>query len=309
VLPALAVMAVLSALAGLDADEAADLFGDASWWLLAVAAVVCQAPRLFQAVSTLGAAPVPLPLGPVYALQLAVSYVNLAIPSAADRIAVTIRFFQRHGVGPGQALAAGALDSVAGFVVQISLLVGLLTFTSASLDLDVGQAASSAAPILDVVVAVAAVAVLVVVAVHPLRTFVVGWTRRLVREALAALRRLRSPRRVAMLVGGNLGSEVLVAAALALFATALGYPIGLAEALVINVGVSLFSGIMPVPGGIGVAEGALTFGLVHLGLPQEVALATALAYRVGVVLPAARVGLVRHALDRAQRAPVTGPGH
>jgi uncharacterized membrane protein YbhN (UPF0104 family) len=279
VLPALAVIAVLSAAAGLDADEAADLFGDATWWLLAVAAVVCQVPRLFQAVATLGAAPVPLPLGPVYALQLAVSYVNLAIPSAAGRIAVTIRFFQRHGVGAGPALAAGALDSVAGFVVQIALLVGLLTLTSASLDLDVGQAASSAASILALVVALAAVALVVVLAVRRMRTFVVGWTKRLASEALTAVRRLRSPRRVAMLLGGNLGSEVLFASALALFATALGYPIGLAEALVVNVGVSLFSGIMPVPGGIGVAEGALTFGLVQLGLPQEVALATALAYR------------------------------
>ena len=44
----------------------------------------------------------PLALGPVYALQLAISYVNLAIPSAAGRIAVNVRFFQRHGVPPAE---------------------------------------------------------------------------------------------------------------------------------------------------------------------------------------------------------------
>ena len=101
--------------------------------------MVAQLPRLTQAVSTVGAAPVPLPLGPLYALQLAVSYVNLAIPSAAGRIAVNIRFFQRHGVAPGAALAAGALDGFAGFVVQAVVLAGLLLFTPASLDLDLGR--------------------------------------------------------------------------------------------------------------------------------------------------------------------------
>ena len=56
--------------------------------------------------------------GPLYALQLAVSYVNLAIPTSAARVAVNIRFFQRHGVPPGAAMAAGAMDGFSGFVVQ-----------------------------------------------------------------------------------------------------------------------------------------------------------------------------------------------
>jgi hypothetical protein len=61
-------------------------------------------PGLIQAVPTLGASPVPLPLGPVYALQLAVSDVTIAIPTMAARVAVNIRFFERHGVPAGTAL-------------------------------------------------------------------------------------------------------------------------------------------------------------------------------------------------------------
>ena len=43
--------------------------------------------------------PAPLPLGPLVALQFAICYVNLAIPSTAARVAINVRFFQRFGVG------------------------------------------------------------------------------------------------------------------------------------------------------------------------------------------------------------------
>ena len=48
-------------------------------------------------------------------------------------------------------------------------------------------------------------------------------SRRLAAEAFGAARGLRSPRRLGMLFGGNLASEVLFAAALGAFARALGY--------------------------------------------------------------------------------------
>ena len=101
-LPLLAVFVLVSALAGFDLDEFVESLQDATWWLVLLGLIVAQLPRIAQAVSTLGAAPIPLPLGPVYALQLAISYVNLAIPTAAARIAVNIRFFQRQGVPPAR---------------------------------------------------------------------------------------------------------------------------------------------------------------------------------------------------------------
>jgi glycosyltransferase 2 family protein len=279
-LPALAFIILISALAGIDLAELGDQLDNATWWLVAAAFLVTQLPRLTQAVSTLGAAPVPLPLGPVYALQLAVSYVNIAIPTAAARIAVNVRFFQRHGVPPGSAVAAGAIDGFAGFVVQILLLLTLLLFTPASLDLDLGSAIDSAEQILLVVVILVAAALLVVAAVRRLRQFVVRWARRLGSEARGAVRGLNSPRRLLLLVGGNLATEVLFALALATFARSLGFPIGLGEAVLINVSVALLSGLMPIPGGVGVAEGGLTFGLVQTGIPEEVAFAIALLYRI-----------------------------
>jgi uncharacterized membrane protein YbhN (UPF0104 family) len=280
VLPAVAIVALLSGLAGLDFDELMTQLRDATWSLVVVGIVVAQLARVAQATSTLGASPVPLPLGPVYALQLAVSYVNIAIPTAAARIAVNIRFFQRHGVPAGSALAAGGLDGFSGFIVQAIILLALLLLTPASLDLDLGAAVDSAGQLLLVAVVVAAVAIATVAAVGRWRRFVTGWARRLGGEALVAVRGLRSPRRIGLLFGGNLATELLFAAALATFTRALGASVGLDEALLVNISVALLAGLLPIPGGIGVAEGGLTFGLVQAGVPEEIAFAAVLLYRL-----------------------------
>jgi glycosyltransferase 2 family protein len=132
-----------------------------------------------------------------------------------------------------------------------------------------------------VIVVVSAVVLLaIVVLVAPLRRFVVRWVRRLGGEAWAAVRGLRSPRRLAMLFGGNLASEVLFASVLGMFVAALGYHVGLGELLLTNISVGLLAGLMPVPGGIGVAEGGLTIGLIQAGVPEEAAFAAVLLYRM-----------------------------
>jgi uncharacterized protein (TIRG00374 family) len=50
--------------------------------------------------------------------------------------------------------------------------------------------------------------------------------------------------------------------------------------MAINVMTSFFAGLMPVPGGIGVSEAALTAGLVAAGVPQGAALSAVLVYRI-----------------------------
>jgi uncharacterized membrane protein YbhN (UPF0104 family) len=278
-LPGLAIFALISAAAGLNWSEIWDALRNATWWLAALGFVIAQLPRLTQSVSTLGAAPLPLPLGPVYALQLAVSYVNLAIPSTAARIAVNIRFFQRHGMPPGTAMASGALDGFSGFIVQACILLGTLLFTSTSLDLSLDESTSAAARLLLVVVLVAVIAVGVVLVVPTMRRWVFGWVVRLAKEAATTLRGLHSPRRLVMLFGGNVATEILFAVALGTFTRALGYEIALGELLFINVCVSLLAGVIPIPGGIGVTEGGLVYGLSRAGMPEEIAFGAVMLYR------------------------------
>ena len=277
----LAFWALASGLAGLELADIATELRDATVWLIVVAALVVQLSRLGQAVATLGASPRPLPLGPVYALQLAISYVNLAIPATAARIAVNVRFFQRQGVPAGSAVAVGAIDGLSGFVVQMLLLVSIALFSSVSLHLELEPATSGGPGRLLVCLVVGVVlAAAVVVAVRRWRQVVLDRAADLLRQAWGVLRELRSARRWAMLLGGNLAAELCFASGLGLVALALGYHLGLAELVLINVSVALLAGLLPVPGGIGVAEGALTVGLTAAGLPESAAFATAIVYRL-----------------------------
>jgi uncharacterized membrane protein YbhN (UPF0104 family) len=129
-----------------------------------------------------------------------------------------------------------------------------------------------------VVFAVLALAVLLIV--PPWRRALLGKARELLGEAVAALRNVRSPRRIAMLLGGNLAAELMFSASLGMMALALGYHVPFLELVLINESVALFAGLMPVPGGIGVTEGALTIGLTAAGVPQSAAFAIAVLYRL-----------------------------
>jgi uncharacterized membrane protein YbhN (UPF0104 family) len=176
-------------------------------------------------------------------------------------------------------MATGALDGVSGFIVQAMLLGSLLLFSGMSLDVDVSGPAAAAVRIAWMLAGVLAVAILVILVIPRLRRYVLGGVRRTVSEALAVLRGLRSPRRLAMLFGGNLVAELLFATALGVFVQAFGYSLALHELLFINMAVSLLAGLLPVPGGVGVTEGGLIFGLTSFGVPAEAAFAAVILYR------------------------------
>jgi glycosyltransferase 2 family protein len=277
----LAFLGLSALVAGLDLADLADQLAEASGWYLAAGLVIAQLPRLTQAVSALGASPEPIPLSRLYVLQLAQSYLGLAVPGAAGRVALNVRFFQRHGLPTGTALTVGAIDGFSGFVSQMTLFAAIFLFTDFTLDLDLDSGvASGVARLLAIVVLVGAAAVLTVAVVPRLRRLVVERVRGILSEAREALKGLASPRRLSLLLGGNLATEILFAVALGAFALALGYPIGLPELIFINVTVSLLAGMLPIPGGIGVAEGALMFGLARAGVPEATAFAIALSYRI-----------------------------
>ncbi len=74
--------------------------------------------------------------------------------------------------------------------------------------------------------------------------------------------------------------------------------------MIVNISVSLFSGLMPIPGGIGVAEAGLTWGLVQSGVPGGGGVRRGDPLPAGDVLPPADLGLRRVQLAAEEPAPV-----
>lgn len=275
--------AVLSFASGFDWAEIWDAVREAAWPTLILGFVIAQTPRVPQSLATLGSVPAALPLGPVYAMQLATDYLNLALPSHAGRMAVSIRFFQRQGMSATTAVASGVVDSVARTIVQGLLLLLVLLFAEADLAVDLPLPSGGARTLLWVLVALVGLvvaAVLVVALVRSVRHRIVEAVRRFWPDVRATIVSLRSAHKLGLLFAGNVLTEILFALALGVFVRAFGYHVPLVDLLVINLTVGLLGSFVPVPGNIGVAEFAVTVGLTSAGMPPETALATALVYRI-----------------------------
>jgi uncharacterized membrane protein YbhN (UPF0104 family)/tRNA A-37 threonylcarbamoyl transferase component Bud32 len=268
---------IISAIAGIGWETIVDELRDANvWWTLAALALA-PLVQVAQAFSTLGASERPVRYGPVLALQYAIQFLALAVPSSAARVALAVRFFQKAGATTTAAAAVGLIDSLAGFAIQLVIIIavaltGVVSLTAPSQS----DGVSINGTTLAVVGGLLVVGGVVALSIPRVRRFI----RSRAADSKVALAVLHSRRNVVMLFGGNLAAQALLAAVLGLSLLAFGEHATFAELLLVNTLVSLFAGLMPVPGGIGVTEAALTAGLAATGVPSAAALSTALVYRV-----------------------------
>jgi uncharacterized membrane protein YbhN (UPF0104 family) len=294
---ALVAYAVISALANVGLANLIDEFKAADLGWLAAALALSPVVPMVHAFATLGASFRPLRYGPVLMLEYAIQFIKLAVPSSAARLALDVRFFGRNGIDAGAALSIGVIASVCGFVVQVLLIVVVSLSGLASLDLGgsgatatpstSGSSASGGHRLLILTAVLVVLGVIVTLAVPKFRAAVTQAVPRYramlhtqASSAATALRVLRSPPKVGLIMAGNLGAQLLQAVILGLCLRAFGYHATLAELILVNTIADLFAGLMPVPGGMGVAEAAYTAGLAALGVPSAPAMSTAIAFRM-----------------------------
>ena len=294
---ALLVFWLLSLISGVDFAQVAQTLKSADlYWLLAALLLspVIQAAFAF---STIGSTMTRLKYGPVLLLQYAIQFIAVVLPATAARLALEVRFFRKFGIAPGSAITMGVIDSVSGFVVQIGLIVfivlsglpGLTVHPNADSSSSDSTSTSSSSPLspLALVAAIALVALVFSLAIPRRRARLKELATRgraavlgEMRNASSSLIVLRKPSKVGSMLGGNLGAQVIQAIVLGLCLNAFGDTADLSQLILINTGVSLFAGLMPVPGGVGVAEAGYTFGLEAIGVPSSIAISTALAFRL-----------------------------
>lgn len=278
---------VISAVAGIGISTLAQEFTGAHWGWVLTAILIAPFIQVGQAIATLGASTAKLRFLPVLGLQYAIGFLGLAVPGSAAKIALTVRHLQLVGSNPTAAVAISVINTLAGLLVQVlvivvTLLTGLVVLTPASPS--TGTASSVGGALASVNWTLIAVIFLALVVLAVLLVLVVPKVRRFVQEraadSLDALKVLRSPTKLLVILLGSVLWNVIAAVALGASLRAFDQTATFAELILINTLVSLFAGLMPIPGNIGVSEAALTAGLTAVGVPQSAALSAAIVYRI-----------------------------
>jgi uncharacterized membrane protein YbhN (UPF0104 family) len=278
IMPALSLIAI-SALLGMlaDIDFAAvwEIVRDAAWIVIIIGFLVGQITFFFEGFGTLFATGYELPMKPLVVLQLAVKWIGLAVPSAAGRVTMTTLFLRKYGVPPTIAVTQGAIDGLSGFVVEAIILV--VAFIAADITLDVDTSDVPWGFILGIILLVIAGTVVAILRIQRLHDAVVPKFR----DAWGSLSGvLATPKRLFGLLGANLASRLILATTLWFILEAIGTPLPLVVCLAVSVATNLLSGFVPIPGGIGVAEAAMTAFLGLAGLDSDTAFAVAVVFRV-----------------------------
>ncbi|MEU9762217.1 lysylphosphatidylglycerol synthase domain-containing protein [Streptomyces sp. NPDC047985] len=253
----------------------------AEWGWVAAAVGFSALSYVAAAMSLLGFVPERVPFRRTVLAQVAGSFVKLVAPAAVGGVALNTRFLQRAGVRPGLAVASVGASQLFGLGCHILLLAafGYLTGTE--------RTPSSLTPSRTVIAGLLTVAVLVLVvtAVPFLRKFVVTRVRSLFAGVVPRmLDVVQRPQKLLTGIGGMLlltGTFVMcLDASIRAFSGPDVPTLSYASIAVVFLAGNALGSAAPTPGGMGAVEGALTLGLIAVGLPKEVAAPAVLLYRL-----------------------------
>ena len=228
----------------------------------------------------MGSVAIPLPYKAVVGEQFANNFTGLVGGTVATT-ALVIRFFQKQGQKVAVAASSGVLNSLASMVVQAILVVTALVFTSSDFTPSDSGGGKSIAGFVIILIVVGGIGLAVALVVPKLRRRLQGVVAPQLGAAKDNLKGiLTTPRKAAMLFGGNLVTQVLFALVLEAALHAYGESLPLLQVILINSLASLLGGMAPVPGGMGVVEAGLIGGFTAAGIPQAQAVAATFTARL-----------------------------
>jgi uncharacterized membrane protein YbhN (UPF0104 family) len=270
-----AANALFTQLVGIDYEAVWEVIEDASWIGLLFAFPVAHVMYIPEASGMMAAVGSPLPMKPLVILQLSARFIGLAVPSAAGRVAMNAAFLVKFGVSRTVAVVQGAVDGISGFVVEAGILVLALVFTDINFDLGRG---TNWGAIFAVVLAIAVAGGLLVFFIKPLRQVVLP----VLKEALGTVTEvLKEPKRGITLVTANFLARLALGLTLWIILRAIGVDdVSIPLALTVTVATNLLAGLVPIPGGVGIAEAVMTSWLVVVGVPEAAAFAATVVYRM-----------------------------
>jgi uncharacterized membrane protein YbhN (UPF0104 family) len=271
----------------------------ADWAWVPLIIALSAVTYLASAVALMGAISQRIRLWPTVLAQGASSFINRVSPANVGGMALNARYLQKSGVEPAAGAAAVGVNSLAGAIVHLILMVIFFAWSSRRL----GQAfklpsTSKLLAILAVILAVIGI----LLATRPGRRFAKGTLVPGLRSAAASLSRVtRNPGKMTMLVGGSALITLAYIGALAASVEAFGGGPGFVVIGAVYLGGAALAAAAPTPGGIGAIEAALIAGLTGVGMANGPAVSAVLLYRLATYwLPVAPGWLAWRVLQRRE---------
>ncbi len=217
----------------------------ANFWWLAVCVVMSLLTYVASAIGQQGGVPGPLPFVANVGASAASSFVNRVTPANIGGMALNVRFMQKAGIEPAQAVTGMGLNVLAGGVVHAVLLVIFVAWAGQSSS---GFKIPSSSKVLVFIVILLAILGIVVATRwgrHLIRTKVFHFFRESWRSLVVLS---RSPLKLAMLFGGSAGVTLAYIAALAAAVAAFGGGLTFAQVGAVYLGASVVAAAAPTPG-------------------------------------------------------------
>ena len=271
----------------------------ADWAWVPLIIALSAATYLASAVALMGAISQRIRLWPTVLAQGASSFINRVSPANVGGMALNARYLQKSGVEPTAGVAAVGVNSLAGAVVHLVLIVIFFAWSSRRL----GQAFKlpSTSTLLAIIAVILAV-IGILLATRPGRRFAKGTLVPGLRSAAASLSlAARNPGKMTMLVGGSALITLAYIGALAASVEAFGGGPGFVVLGAVYLGGAALAAAAPTPGGIGAIEAALIAGLTGVGMANGPAVSAVLLYRLATYwLPVAPGWLAWRVLQRRE---------
>ena len=269
----------------------------ANWAWLPLVIALSATTYLASAAGLIGAVPQRIRFWPTVLTQAASSFVNRVSPANVGGMALNARYLQRSGVETSTGVAAVGVNSLAGAMVHLVLLVAFFAWSGHGLAHAVKLPSSSK---LLLILAIIAAVVGVVLATRPGRRLA---ARKLIpglKSAAVSLKRVaRNPVKMIMLFGGSVLITLAYVGALAASVQAFGGGPGVILIGAVYMGAAAIAAAAPTPGGLGAIEAALVAGLTGVGMQAGPAVSAVLLYRLATYwLPVAPGWLSWRALLR-----------
>ncbi|MFI6172482.1 YbhN family protein [Nocardia sp. NPDC051052] len=231
--------------------------GDAQWQWLAGGLAMSAMTYATAALAVMGASPRPLPFGRTMNAQPATSFANLLMPYGVGGTAVNERYLERCGLTRATAVATVALTVTAGVMLHLIELACAGVWLGRTRLLLTAALPSGWILLIGFVSVMAALGVGVVLMLRR-----PAWLTE-IRTTLGAMAGiLRQPSRAAMLIGGQVGTNIAYVAALGFSVHAFGGHASIALVAAVFLGGAALGAASPTPSGLGVIGAALVTGLI-----------------------------------------------